>query len=598
MALPSGISTCTVTVGSSGDFFGGNATISVQVRPILGGNAKRITWAAGGQTLASFSGVFTGDAGAPATFTLPHVDQDGFRDGSGNAFKNWSYLATVTITNPVTGETTSYDQAFQLLVGQTTVDLDLVPDGSIGSATTAPVLPVSSINGRQGAVNIGALSGVAATATSAGALSIGKVNPVDASGGALTMTLAAADGSDRVVVITKTDASANAVTLNVANLRGSTGSLSLVGQWETYRLESKADGSWWVVGDHRTKTWFDATYARKGATGRTDIGLKTAARYGATAATPPSFSRANGGSAIFSVATQNPTAGALSPTTSSTIYWPCVIDARAILGGAALDEFYLYYSTDHDSGAGGIWLATAPSELGPWTGRGRVYVDTSSGSQSETPTVIADPTGANKLLMFYQQNSVSGANGVQSTCIATSNDGVTWARQTFIDIPSWWPADGHTGYWRVHAEGGSLYAHSLTGGGNQPSFGLWHSYDGRSWTLNPKPLTYQMDLLGDGRRVEWNSGDIIWWNGRHWWIGMSSDFVSGATPKDGRIIIAAISDDFTALTSAPQVLLYPINAGESTDYRAIQTFQGRDGRLYLYYQCGGSVFVAIAEATA
>lgn len=325
------------------------------------------------------------------------------------------------------------------------------------------------------------------------------------------------------------------------------------------------------------------------------------ANLGATQARPPVFYRANGGQPVFTVDTQNPVAGAASPTTSTSIYWPWVLDARILFGDSALDEFYMYYSTDHESTAhanSGIWLATGPTEMGPWQGRGRVWIDNAGGSQTETPSVFRDPTGAAKAIMLYQQEGVAGVNGVQTSKYVTSNDGLTWtAGGVAIDVPVWWPSNGHTGYARVRDQG-QLVAHSLAGGADYPVFAVSRSTDGRTWWTDREPLTYQMDLVGDGRRVEWNSGDVILWNGQYWWVGSTSDFVSGLTPKDARLVIAPISSDFRSITARPTTILYPTQGAENTNYRAMRTFVGRDGALYLYYQCGNSFYVATTKEPA
>src|SRR5690606_1323207 len=98
----------------------------------------------------------------------------------------------------------------------------------------------------------------------------------------------------------------------------------------------------------------------------------------------------------------------------------------------ALDRYYLWYSTNHDAGPGGVYLATAPALEGPWTDRGLVFVDTVEGNQTETPSVLwNEATGT--FHMYYHQN---GLGNTQSTALATSPDGVTWTRVgKVIDVP-------------------------------------------------------------------------------------------------------------------------------------------------------------------
>jgi hypothetical protein len=86
-------------------------------------------------------------------FTLPHTDQAGFQDEAGNAYQNWYYTATIQyqsgkVTKP------AFTKVFQLAVGQTTVDLDLLPSGSPAMPYTAPVATVTSVNGQNGAITV------------------------------------------------------------------------------------------------------------------------------------------------------------------------------------------------------------------------------------------------------------------------------------------------------------------------------------------------------------------------------------------------------------------------------------------------------------
>lgn len=88
MALPSGVTTCTVTAGSALDFAGDDHTITVSWRPILGGPANlasAIVWAATGQPLINFSETVASEPGSQVSFPVPHVDQEGFVNAAGDA---------------------------------------------------------------------------------------------------------------------------------------------------------------------------------------------------------------------------------------------------------------------------------------------------------------------------------------------------------------------------------------------------------------------------------------------------------------------------------------------------------------------------------
>jgi lysophospholipase L1-like esterase len=103
---------------------------------------------------------------------------------------------------------------------------------------------------------------IATTVTTAGALAIGKHNPVNASSAALTMTLPAAvtANAGRRISVEKTDASTNAVTIS-GPIRGATSTVALVWQNESVDLVADATGSWWPVAGHKTKASLDASYS-------------------------------------------------------------------------------------------------------------------------------------------------------------------------------------------------------------------------------------------------------------------------------------------------------------------------------------------------
>lgn len=328
---------------------------------------------------------------------------------------------------------------------------------------------------------------------------------------------------------------------------------------------------------------------------------KTDMRHAVATGAMPVFTRANGGAPILVQSSQTFASGTPAPANARDLYWPWVIDAKKLIGPGALDNYYLYVSSDHApaDGTDGIWLFTGPTPLGPWLGRGRVYHDTRAGTaQTETPSVVADPTGQYKLLMYYQQTSVPGAVGVQSTCVAYSNDGIAWTLiGTSHDIPIVWPSDGHTGYQTVQTLDGRLISRGLAGGGNFPTFVMWESYDGgRTFALDYDLLAYQSDLAGKDRKVEWNHCYAINWQGARYIIGFLSTFVSGTSVRDGRLFIAPASADYKHIIAPPTIILYPTQDVENTNYRAVHLFQDSDGELYFYYNVNARIYCATTKA--
>lgn len=146
-----------VSVSPPRDHFGEYGTVSVSYRPVVGVAGKqRLLWAATGEAVF-VTGRAISEQSDAATFWLPHVDQNGFRDTSGAVIKNWHYVVTVTARF---GDTVveSYTQTVQPLVGQGTelapIDLDLVPSGGPVAPVLTPQATVTSVGGRTGPVTV------------------------------------------------------------------------------------------------------------------------------------------------------------------------------------------------------------------------------------------------------------------------------------------------------------------------------------------------------------------------------------------------------------------------------------------------------------
>lgn len=148
MALPVGVTSALAHIDAPVSFSGTPAKVYLEVVPNV-----RLNHIATGTPLADFIDVRTPGIGDPATVTLPHTDQAGFQDESGLPVTNWSYAATIRyeldgqrIHVPV--------KHFQILTGQTDVDLALIPVGEPAEIILGNVAFVSSVNGRSGAVTL------------------------------------------------------------------------------------------------------------------------------------------------------------------------------------------------------------------------------------------------------------------------------------------------------------------------------------------------------------------------------------------------------------------------------------------------------------
>jgi hypothetical protein len=159
MALPVGVSTCEIRFGSPASGFAGEpVSVSLSVTP-----TATLIWESTGQPVIDFTITGAAVEGVPGTVNLPHVDQAGFRDQAGNTVTHWAYVISGSWKSG--SQAKSFRRVVQPLVGQTSIDLDLVPEGAALPMVLAPTLPVTSLDGMTGALaathlrNLGGLVG-------------------------------------------------------------------------------------------------------------------------------------------------------------------------------------------------------------------------------------------------------------------------------------------------------------------------------------------------------------------------------------------------------------------------------------------------------
>lgn len=147
--LPTGVSTCSVTfgkaLGAGGDEAALDAVLTMD---------RTVIHAATGWSINPADERLAVTAGGDIVFHVAHVDQDGFLDASGQTIKNWYYILTVT-KKFSSGKALTITKRFQPLVGQETIDLDLIPDGDPLPEMAAPQAEVNSVNGLTGHVVVG-----------------------------------------------------------------------------------------------------------------------------------------------------------------------------------------------------------------------------------------------------------------------------------------------------------------------------------------------------------------------------------------------------------------------------------------------------------
>lgn len=274
------------------------------------------------------------------------------------------------------------------------------------------------------------------------------------------------------------------------------------------------------------------------------------------------------------------------------LYWPWVVRADERIANP-LGKYYLFYSTDHTTG--GIAMMYADSITGPWTPYGKVFGDTESAEEGETPSVIWD-AAISKYRMFYHCNGAkynsgaSSAIGVQSTLSATSDDLLTWTKdQSFvIDVPATAQVrgDGHTGYFLPFETNGGVFAHSLSAGTDSSDVVLWRM--GRTvaeWKTDWRSLGYGFECtagIATYKRLERNHSFVVESGGAKYLICLASDGASGATAKNARLVAARISDNLKSVVGQPAIIWTPDEAWETSDIRSITPFV-EAGVLYVFY---------------
>ena len=150
MALPAGVTTATVTVGVPVTHTGGEVKTYVSIEP-----SAFLVHAATGTPLVDFLEELAINEGVAGQFTLPHTDQSGFTDESGNSYTNWYYTARITYSTPSKAKNKAPKvKVFQITTGQTDVDLDKLPGGAPALPYIAPTAKVDAFHGRTGAVTL------------------------------------------------------------------------------------------------------------------------------------------------------------------------------------------------------------------------------------------------------------------------------------------------------------------------------------------------------------------------------------------------------------------------------------------------------------
>jgi hypothetical protein len=172
MSIPAAVTTATVHHDAPVSFGGEPGRVMARFTP-----SATLIWQDTGTPLAGFFDAVSPENGAPLSIELPHTDQSGFVDGSGNALENWYYSVKIWFFKD--GQNISFpSRDFQLSSGQTSVDLALIPWGAAVSPSVAPLAYVTSVNGQTGDIEITSLQGPAGPTGPTGATGPAGRDPV------------------------------------------------------------------------------------------------------------------------------------------------------------------------------------------------------------------------------------------------------------------------------------------------------------------------------------------------------------------------------------------------------------------------------------
>lgn len=197
------------------------------------------------------------------------------------------------------------------------ISVTLPNDGDSGwgdvlnTAINGIVTGVNAISIPTTGADVGATSAVASTQTNSFAAVPNYHYPIDASGSAINIGLPTGALQGSRISAEREDSTANVITFT-GNIRGTAGaSVTMTsGQFEALNFVADAAGSWWPYAGHKTKTYFDATYAK--------TGVITGGSVGSATQVPIITYNSSGQITAVSTATVSGGGGASDATTTTT----------------------------------------------------------------------------------------------------------------------------------------------------------------------------------------------------------------------------------------------------------------------------------------
>jgi hypothetical protein len=173
---------------------------------------------------------------------------------------------------------------------------------------------------------------VISTITTSATLTAGYLTPVNANSAAVTATLPTGTNPGTQIGVSKTDSSANAVTIN-GDVRGTANSTaSLAYQYQTLSYIADSNGSWWPISDLKPSSYFSSTYAPLASPTFTGTATTPALTVtGGTIATGNILTSDSSGNATWQAAAGGNGSGSANNATTSA---PGLVQLAGDLGGS------------------------------------------------------------------------------------------------------------------------------------------------------------------------------------------------------------------------------------------------------------------------
>lgn len=135
MTFPAGVTLCAVTIPASATWQGGISPIQATLTP-----GRAVTHRKSNTPLEAVTGTATGPSGEGLVLLVPHSEQVGYRDASGNSVTGWEYDVVATYHNTSNVLTTVTKQIF-IPRGASEVNLLTATDRTTGKTGGAVELP-------------------------------------------------------------------------------------------------------------------------------------------------------------------------------------------------------------------------------------------------------------------------------------------------------------------------------------------------------------------------------------------------------------------------------------------------------------------------